>query len=187
VTGLFARLATCVLFSLAVAGCGSTPPVADLPPVGTDAGFRAPELEGEEAGGRPFSLDVDGQANVVLFYLGARCGFCRERLAALEAHIGEYERLGARVVAVSIDGREETSRLGDELGLSFALVSVESSVLDAWEVPAGEDDLSRPATFVLDDRGVIRHRHVGASSADRLSDPELLRIVENVVRGGSAP
>jgi peroxiredoxin len=179
-TGLLAL----ILLAFPLSGCDRGRPAPPLPPVGHEVGSRAPALVAEDGTGRDFRLETErGRASVILFYVSVQCGFCRERLVALGTRQAEYERLGARIVAVSSDPREEVGRTRAELELGFPVVRVGPEGPQAWGIPGAGSDAPSPAAFVLDADGVIRFRHVGRTAADRVSDDELLRVVETVVRG----
>lgn len=135
----------------------------------------APALTGTVAGGGDFSLEeLRGSPVVLVFYRGAYCGLCLRRLQALEEHKDAYDELDAKIVAATPDSPETAERTADELDLDFPIVSVTREVAERWGVwPAGEN-VPRPATFVLDQHGRIRFRHIGQTAADRVSDIELL-------------
>jgi hypothetical protein len=78
-----------VLMVAGVAGCAGAPEAAGpLPERGTETGLLAPELAGTRSGGEGYRLEPDhADATVVVFYRGAYCGLCRERLRQLEAHL----------------------------------------------------------------------------------------------------
>lgn len=161
------------------AGCspgGGTP--ADLP-VGTEAGQAAPPLEGRLASGEPFSLAAERGAPVVLvFYRGAYCGLCRERLTRLQAHLAAYRSLGARVVAVSPDPPASSSELAERLGLAFPLVSADSAVLARWAAGEGGDPLALATTLLIGGDGVVLFAHRGRNAGDRATDAALLTVLE---------
>ena len=84
------------LVALLAAGCSGGEEAAEVaPPVGTEEGQRAPELRGTTSAGEPFSLDGAGTPVVVVFYPGAYCGLCRDRLRRLQDHLAAYGALGA--------------------------------------------------------------------------------------------
>ncbi len=157
-------------------------PQEPLPPVGTEPGRLAPALAGTQAGGGGFELGRDrSSATVLVFYRGLYCGLCRERLQSLEAHRGAYRDLGARVVAVTLDRQEEAARTAEALGLGFPVVRVDSAVFAEWGVLDNPRGLPLPASILLDERGVIRYRHVGRNAADRARDIELLAALQSML------
>ncbi|CAN5828597.1 hypothetical protein BH23GEM3_BH23GEM3_21930 [soil metagenome] len=171
-----------VLMVAGVAGCAGAPEAAGpLPERGTETGLLAPELAGTRSGGEGYRLEPDhADATVVVFYRGAYCGLCRERLRQLEAHLPEYESAGARVLAATADRPEEGRRVTEDLSLSFPIVSVDSATLRQWGAADPDRPLPLPASYVLDGRGIVLFRHVGRNAGDRASDLELLAALQQV-------
>lgn len=157
-------------------------PQESLPPVGTAPGHLAPALEGTAAGGDRFQLGRErARATVLVFYRGYHCGLCRERLRSLEAHRAAYQDAGARVVAVTLDPQEEVDRTREALGLGFPVVRVDTAVFAEWDILDGERELPLPASILLDNRRVIRYRHVGRNAADRAHDIEILAALQQLL------
>lgn len=179
---LHAVLLLLVVSVAGVSGCGRAEEAADpLPERGTETGLLAPGLAGTQAGGGGYRLEPDrADATVVVFYRGAYCGLCRERLRQLQAHLPDYERAGARVLAATADPPEQARQATDELSLSFPVVSVDSATLRQWGAADPDRPLPLPASYVLDGRGVVAFRHVGRNAADRASDLELLAALQQV-------
>jgi peroxiredoxin len=174
------------LVSLAVvaavlsAGCGRDDgAAADGLPVGTEVGHRAPPLTGVRGDGRSFELSPRGEGTAVVFFRGYHCGLCRERLRELQANLGEYERAGVTVIAATAEASEGVQRAVQELGLGFAVVSVDSATLGSWGVVEGSHNVPLPGSYLLDNRGVVIFRHVGRNAADRARDIEVLAALQN--------
>ena len=138
----------------------------------------APPLVGTLADGGAFRLDeLRGDPVVLVFYRGSFCALCRQRLRALDEHIGAYRRLGARVVAVTLDDAETAKATADELDLDLPLISVDRATFDAWGLWPADEAWPRPAAFVLDASGAVRFGHVGLNAADRVEDVVLLAVL----------
>ena len=147
----------------------------------------APDLRGIDSQGNSFALEaLRGAAVVLVFYRSHSCPLCRERLAALGAHLDAYANAGARVVAVTPDPPDIARRTAAELGLTLPVVSVDRDVLERWGVWLPGEDAPRPAAVVLDRNGRIHYRHLGRTAAERASDVELLAVLERIraVGGG---
>lgn len=168
-----------LLLLAALAGCGegrgggSEPPTA----VGTEPGDRAPPLTGRLASAEEYRLDPRSPT-VIVFYRGGYCGLCRERLSGLQESLGAYDRLGARVVAVSADLPEALERTSAELGLAFPLVSADSAVLSRWGVLPDGAASSLPATYIVEEAGRVLFAHRGRNAADRMTDATLVTLLE---------
>jgi peroxiredoxin len=66
-----------------------------------------------------------------------------------------------KIVAVSSDPQEASAKMKGELGISFPLLSdEEEQVIKSYGLlhsdGNGDEDISRPATLLLDKQGVIR-------------------------------
>lgn len=175
----------CFLVGLLVllAGCrGEDPPPPEIP-VGTAEGNRPPPLVGTLATGEPFpGIDASAGAAVIVFYRTASCGLCRVQLGQIEQNFGGYRQQGADVIGVTLDPPATSLALAGDLGLSFPLVSVDSSSFRDWGVLDPERGGPLPATYVLDDAGVIRFRHIGRNASDRTTDAGVLTILQTLSR-----
>ena len=182
------------LLFLLLAGCtaeGSEKGGEPLPPVGTTPGHLAPMLAGVETGaGVADSFQLEefrGQPAVVEFYRSAECGLCRERLRQLQEHRPEYAAAGARVVAVTLDSPEQTARAREALEIDFPIVSVDTATFARWDALDSTRTTPLPAAYLLNERGVIRFRHIGRNAGHRASDAELLTAVLQMQRGELDP
>lgn len=72
----------------------------------------------------------------------------------------DYDKIkaaGAEVIAISVDRPEKSSELSKKLKLGFPLLSdVDHKVIDAYGLFNAEGKISKPATYVLDTKGVVR-------------------------------
>jgi peroxiredoxin len=61
------------------------------------------------------------------------------------------------VVALSVDKPEKSRELAASLKIPFSLVSdVDHKVIDSYDLYNAQGKISKPATFVLDQRGIVR-------------------------------
>lgn len=165
--------------ALLAAACGAPGGAddEDAPPVGLEVGRQAPDLEGRAADGAAFRLEeLRGAPAVVVFYRGGYCGLCRERLRELQENLAAYGRAGAEVVAATPEPPDAAARTASELALSYPVVSVDSAELARWDL-LGAEGPPLPSTVLLDERGVIRYRHVGRNAGDRARDVEVLAVL----------
>ncbi len=72
----------------------------------------------------------------------------------------DYDKLkaaGADVVAISVDKPEKSKELGDKLRIPFPILSdVDHKIIDAYGLYNAEGKISKPATLVLDSKGIER-------------------------------
>lgn len=165
-----------------LAGCGGEDAAAAPEiPVGTEVGQRAPNLSGQSSAGQPFSLDsLDGGNAVLVFYTSGECGLCRLQLDQLEANLSAYQRIDADVIAVTLDPADRAIALLERTEVPFPIVSVDSATFERWGVMAPERAAVFPGTYVLDDAGVIRFRHIGRNASDRTTDAEIVAVLESI-------
>ena len=72
----------------------------------------------------------------------------------------DYQKIkaaGADVIGISVDKPEKGKELGDKLRIPFPILSdIDHKVIDAYELYNAEGKISKPATFVLDSKGIVR-------------------------------
>lgn len=94
-----------------------------------------PELRLPVVGGRAYDLrkEAPAQFSLIVFYRGLHCPVCRTQIIELEAKLGEFERRGVAVVAVSSDDEERAMRTGLEWELSKLRLAYGLSMPEARE------------------------------------------------------
>jgi peroxiredoxin len=101
-------------------------------------------------------------------------------LRSIEAHLQEFEALGVRPVAISVDSPEDSRNLRKKAGYTFAFLSDQNAALtrqmDLLHAGAGVDgqDISRPAEFLIDSAGVIRWENLTDSIRIRMRPEQAL-------------
>lgn len=83
-------------------------------------GQLVPPLKIDLAGGGTFKLDEERPANftLLMFYRGLHCPICKTQLRELETKLGEFDKRGVAVVAVSSDTRERAEETKRSWGLT---------------------------------------------------------------------
>jgi peroxiredoxin len=104
-------------------------------------------------------------------------------LQGLGARLGEAERAGIEVIAVSPDPNERSQQLADGLGLGYRFLSDPDlavarryGLVHAGGGPGGRD-VPRPATIVLDRDGIVRWFSVSRNYQVRPDPEDVLRAV----------
>ena len=167
-------------------------------------GFALPTAEGRFL--RSDTLLARGPL-VVNFYRGDWCPYCRVTLDALETALPDIERAGATLLAVTPDtgGRTFATKrtqglhyelatdvdhaLGLQTGVVFRLPEAYRAGLaangidlprrqghDGWLVPA-------PVTFVIDQAGIVRWRHVTTDPTQRAEPADVVMALAAVAAG----
>jgi len=86
--------------------------------------------------------------------------------------------LGAQIVGISVDSREDSVALAERLGLGFSLLEdVDLRVASAYGVAMAGKDIAVPAVFVIRSDRVISWKQVGETVDDRPSSATLIARV----------
>lgn len=176
-------------------------------------GDRAPDFLLPDAHGRLHSseqLRGDGPL-VVSFYRGGWCPFCKEELRALQAVKVEFDTLKANLVVLSPETRDLPRQLQRQLNLDLTMLAdvdhgVAMSYGVLFRVPeetkayhAGQGyDLGRrhgstewmlpiPATYVIDQGGVVRGAFVEPDFTIRQEPSDILATVRRLARPRLSP
>nr|WP_323962010.1 peroxiredoxin [Arthrobacter sp. JZ12] len=120
-------------------------------------GFQLPNQHGE-----PVSLEgLRGSAVVLVFYPFAFSRVCTDELDVLQSELGEFERHGARLLAISTDSKYALRAYSDERGYTFDLLAdfwPHGAVADRYGVLDASLGHAGRATFFLDQEGTLRSR-----------------------------
>ena len=126
-----------------------------------EVGATAPEFRAVDLGtGDSVSLRERYRGKVTLVNIWATwCAPCRVEMPAMERLYTQLAPRGFAVAAVSVDegGPDDVRRFGQELGLSFDLLQDRSTRIQQIYQTTGV-----PESFLLDRRGVIVKRIIGA-------------------------
>jgi peroxiredoxin Q/BCP len=102
-----------------------------------------------------------GSTTVVYFYEGAGCGPCQQQLIELQQSLPQIKKLGAQVVAATVDPIGMSTSLASQLKLGFPIVQDTDhrlgSAMNAYRLPSGMDmgPVDSHSIFILDPRGRI--------------------------------
>lgn len=116
------------------------------------------------------------QKNVVLvFYVLAFTGGCRNELIAFRDHNAEFERLQTQVLGISVDTFMSLGVFGHSIDLNFPLLSdfPDHKATKAYGTYDPATGTSRRVTYVVDKAGVIR--------AEIVSDDDMHRHAQEAV------
>lgn len=163
-------------------------------------GDTAPMFELPDALGKPVSLAdlLETGPVIISFYRGAWCPYCNLELNALQRELDSAEAAGATLVAISPNVPDESLSLIEKHGLSFPVLSDHENLVakqfnivfemeeglvehykeigrnidkmngsEKWEVPV-------PATYVIDQQGVIRYAYVDLNHRVRAEPADVI-------------
>lgn len=107
-------------------------------------------------------------------------------MRGIQEQLKEFEALGVRPVAISVDPPEVSATLRRKAGYSFTFLSDPNlNVIrryDLVHVAAGPDghDISRPAEFLVDRSGVVRWENFTEDVRVRPRAHEMLAAAKNI-------
>ncbi len=141
---------------------------------------------------------------ILSFYRGGWCPYCNMELHALQEHLPEIEKLGARLVAISpevpdhsLSTHEKNELVFDilydqgntvakEYGLVFKLPDVLRPIYDKFglDIPDhnGDDtfELPMPATYIINQQGKIIYHFVNSDYTRRAEPSDLIEIIKKI-------
>jgi len=138
--------------------------------VGIEIGQLAPDFALTDLKGEALKLsDLRGRHLVLLNFWASACPYCREEMPMLQKLSEKYPELV--VIGVNVlEERETIETFLWEVGVSYRIVQ------DGWgEVSSSYRVLKIPATFLVDERGVVVWRKFGA-----MGETELEEQVQNL-------
>src|SRR3954470_10642150 len=98
-------------------------PVTAEPTRPRSPGTRAPEFTLPKGPGETFSsAELRGRPAVLVFYPADWSPVCGDQLALYQAIMPEFERYGAQMVGISVDGVWCHAAFADARGLTFPLL-----------------------------------------------------------------
>jgi peroxiredoxin Q/BCP len=129
-----------------------------------DVGDAAPDFELPGSGGKTYKLsDYRGRKVILAFYPGDFTAVCTRQFCSYRDNDERIKALGAELLGISPQSVDSHERFIAENDLNVPLLADEDrSVAGAYGVAAGP--LVRRAIFLVDEEGVIRHRHVALLS-----------------------
>ena len=122
-------------------------------------GEQAPDFELPGTDGTFRLSDHRGERVVLLFYPGDNTMVCTKQFCSYRDHTEEFASLGATVVGISSQDVESHNEFTAKHGLTVPLLADnDSSVAKAYSAHGGPLGTKR-AVIVIDEEGVVRHRH----------------------------
>ena len=148
---------------LALTACGASGPGGDAS-TGISEGQRAPDFSLETLEGEKVSLsDYRGQI-VLLNFWATWCAPCRAEIPAIEAIL--EARQDQPFVVLGVNYQESSGQVrafAEELGMTYPILLDETGkVMQTYRAPG------LPMSIVLDEQGVIQHRHPGLLTESQL-------------------
>jgi peroxiredoxin Q/BCP len=124
-----------------------------------DVGDPAPDFELQGTEGRFRLSEHRGERVVLLFYPADNTPGCTRQFCSYRDHDDELQALGATVVGISAQSLDSHRAFIGKHSLTVPLLADEGGTVakayGAWRGPLG----TRRAVVIIDERGIIRHRH----------------------------
>jgi peroxiredoxin Q/BCP len=122
-------------------------------------GEAAPDFELEGTNGGFRLSDHRGERIVLLFYPGDNTMVCTKQFCSYRDQPAAFDSLGATVVGISAQSVESHKGFIDKNSLTVPLLADEdgsvAKLYSAWGGPLK----TKRAVIVIDEDGVVRHRH----------------------------
>jgi peroxiredoxin len=129
------------------------------------AGVRAPDFTLHATPDQTVSLsEFRGKAVILAFYPADWSPVCGDQMALYNEVLGEFHKLGADLVGISVDGSWCHAAFSDARKLRFPLLAdfePKGAVARAYGAYREHDGISERALFVIDGDGVIRWSYCG--------------------------
>jgi peroxiredoxin Q/BCP len=122
-------------------------------------GEPAPDFELPGTGG-PFRLsDNRGRRVVLLFYPGDETPVCTKQFCSYRDRAGDMDSLDAVVVGISSQSLDSHSQFTENHGLNVPLLADEDGAVAKLYDASAPLVGTRRAVVIVDEEGVVRHRH----------------------------
>lgn len=137
-------------------------------------GTPAPEFTLRDQAGEAVSLrELRGSPVVLVFFPATWSPVCGDQLTLYNEVLPLFQEHGARVVALSVDGKWCQQAFAGQRNLGFPLLSdfhPKGAVARRYGVYDDENGVARRALFVLDGEGIIRWSHVSPAGVNPGAD-----------------
>jgi peroxiredoxin len=146
-------------------------------------GKRAPDFVLPATGDRPMSLRVlRGHPVILAFYPADWSPVCGDQMALYNEVLPEFERYGAVLLGISVDGIWSHRAFANARKLRFPLLAdfePKGKVARAFGVYRKRDGITDRALFVIDGTGTIRWRYVSPLTVNPGADG-ILRALDGL-------
>lgn len=143
-------------------------------------GEQAPDFELEGTDGAFKLSEHRGERVVLLFYPGDNTPVCTKQFCSYRDRAGDFSALGATVVGISAQdlGSHEAFVAKHSLNVPL-LADVDKQVAKAYDAFSSRLGVKR-AVIVIDEQGVVRHRHDHRLGLDYQSVDELKEVLDKL-------
>ncbi|HEY2656826.1 MAG TPA: redoxin domain-containing protein [Solirubrobacteraceae bacterium] len=148
-----------------------------------EPGTKAPDFALRSTPDQLLSLsECRGRPVILAFYPEDWSPVCSDQLGLYEAVLPEFERLGAQLIAISVDGVWCHLAFARDRNLHFPLLAdfePKGEVSRAYRAYRAQDGTSERALFVIDADGIVRWSYVSPVAVNPGADG-ILKALENL-------
>lgn len=142
-------------------------------------GEPAPDFELPGTAGRFKLSDHRGERVVLLFYPGDNTMVCTRQFCSYRDRAEDFSQLNAAVVGISSQSLDSHEAFTAKHGLNVPLLADEDrSVAKAYSATSPGIGTTARAVIVIDEQGIVRHRHDHRLGLDYQTVDELRATLE---------
>ncbi|HEY4428614.1 MAG TPA: peroxiredoxin [Solirubrobacteraceae bacterium] len=143
-------------------------------------GEQAPDFELPGTDGTFRLSDHRGERVVLLFYPGDNTMVCTKQFCSYRDRAEDFAGLGATIVGISSQDLASHEAFAAKHGLNVPLLAdVDKSVASAYSAHSARLGTKR-AVIVIDEQGVVRHRHDHMLGLDYQSVDDLRAVLDGL-------
>jgi len=145
----------------------------------SQVGNQAPDFTLTDGSGNTWSLsDNRGKVVVLLFYPGDETPICTRQMCSVRDRWEDYAATGAEVVGISTDSVESHKKFAEHHDLPLRLLSdSDQSVANLYGARSLIPGKVARSVFVIDSKGIIRHRDVRPLGLFKPKDDDVIRAI----------
>ncbi len=153
---------------------------------GAQVGQPAPDFSLPDGNGDEWRLsDHRDQVVVLLFYPGDETPVCTRQLCSVRDRWEDYKATGAEVVGISTGSVESHKSFAQNHELPLRLLSdAGAKIAQAYDSRSLFPGRVARSVFVIDRKGIIRHRDVRRVGLIRPKDDEILSAIRQAQKTG---
>jgi cytochrome c biogenesis protein CcmG/thiol:disulfide interchange protein DsbE len=126
----------------------------------------APPLQGTLFSGEAFDLAKMRGKVVLLNFYSSYCKYCAYEIGNVETIYEKYQVLGLEVIELGVDELADRERVQRMLGIYH----LPGTMVDELRVNGFERRYPTPTAFLVDRKGILRHKQWGAKTAAYFSE-----------------
>ncbi len=142
-------------------------------------GKTAPDFVLQDSGGAQWRLsDQRGKVVVLLFYPGDETPICTRQMCSVRDRWEDYAATGAEVVGISTNTVDSHKSFAEHHDLPLRLLAdVDRKVADLYGAQSLIPGKVARSVFVIDARGIVRHRDVRPLGLFRPKDDDVIAAI----------